>query len=378
MLLGKEIYHNMFHPEMDIYKDYLYINDRFFPIGYFAMEALNVTDESLARLDQYAGAIKTLSTPFLPFARIGSRNDLALLLPELRENISNFIRTLCELPPFESWDAEKEIEKANEYFGDGALKKVLRLGLDGALFFQYIDVTTSAPTAIRDFRTAGRFLEENYLRDLLRRDEPHFATATHKCFHSDEFYDIALAQGMDVEAFSLSPSLRSSCSFAHNPDNESQLIFLDTIAFDSYMNFFVYDLLNGMHHGHAPSKCQNCGRYFLTTDARTPKYCYRKAIQNPHYTCRQYGAMNRQKEKNANHPVFQVYKTRTGTIRKHHQRGKITDEVRREALKVCEELRDRALMDNSFAMKEYLRLMEQDAIYAETDKRLGSGDSHDQ
>lgn len=377
MLLGKEIYHNVFHPEMDIYKDYLYINDRFFPIGYFAMEALNVTDESLALLDRYASAIKALSIPFLPGARKGFRNKLAVILPELRENVTNFIRTLCELPPFKSWNVEKEIEKVNEYFGDGALKKVLRLGLDGAFFFQYIDITTSAPTAIRDFRTAGRFLEENYLRGLPRRDEPNFATATYKCFHSDEFSNIALSQGMDVEAFKLFPSMRSRCSFAHNPDNEDQLIFLDTIAFDSYMDFFVYDLLNGMHHGHAPSKCQNCGRYFLTTDARTPKYCYRKAIQNPHYTCRQYGAMNQQKEKNANHPVFQIYKTRTSTIRKHHQRGKITDDVRQEALKVCEELRDRALLDNSFAMKEYLGLMEQEAVYAEADKRLGGSGSHD-
>lgn len=71
MLLGKEIYHNVFHPEMDIYKDYLYINESFFPIGYFAMEALNVTDESLALLDRYASAIKALSIPFLPGARKG-------------------------------------------------------------------------------------------------------------------------------------------------------------------------------------------------------------------------------------------------------------------------------------------------------------------
>ena len=56
---------------------------------------------------------------------------------------------------------------------------------------------------------------------------------------------------------------------------------------------------------------------------------------------------------------------------------KRADEVRQEALKVCEELRDRALLDNSFAMKEYLRLMEQEAVYAEVDRRLGSSGSHD-
>lgn len=368
----------MFHPEMDIYKDYLYINESFFPTGYFAMEALNISNEAITRLEQYARAIQTVSTPFLPFARIGSKKDLAMLLPELRENITNLIQTLCELPPFRSWNAEDEIAKINEYFSDGALKKVLRLGLDSAYFFQYIDATTSAPAAIRNFRTAGRFLEEHYLRDLPRRDEPNFATAAYRCFHSDEFSDISIAQGMDIEAFTLYPSLRSRCSFARNPDDENQLIFLDTIAFDSYMDFFVYDLLNGMHHGHAPSKCQNCGRCFLTTDARKPKYCNGMAPQNPHYTCRQYGAMNQQKEKNANHPVFQIYKTRTGTIRKHHQRGKITDEERQEAMKVCEELRDRALFDTEFAQGKYLRLMEQDAIYAEAHRRLGNGDTHDE
>lgn len=129
MLLGKEIYHNVFHPEMNIYKDCLYMNERFFPIGYFAMEAMNVTDESLALLDQYASAIQTMSVSFLPFARKGARNELALILPELRENMTKFIRALCELPPFRSWNVEKGIDKVNEYFGDGALKKVLRPGL---------------------------------------------------------------------------------------------------------------------------------------------------------------------------------------------------------------------------------------------------------
>ena len=86
--------------------------------------------------------------------------------------------------------------------------------------------------------------------------------------------------------------------------------------------------------------------------------------------------MNQQKEKNANHPIFQIYKTRTGTIRKHHQRGKISDEERQEAMKVCEELRDQALLDNEFAQSEYLQLMEQDAIYAEVERRLGGG-THD-
>ena len=45
-------------------------------------------------------------------------------------------------------------------------------------------------------------------------------------------------------------------------------------------------------------------------------------------TCRQYGAMMRQKEQNKPHPVYRLFTTRTNTIRKHHQRGKISDELR--------------------------------------------------
>lgn len=47
-------------------------------------------------------------------------------------------------------------------------------------------------------------------------------------------------------------------------------------------------------------------------------------------------------------------------------------------MKVCEELRDRALFDTEFAQGEYLRLMEQDAIYAEMHRRLGNGGTHDE
>ena len=87
-------------------------------------------------------------------------------------------------------------------------------------------------------------------------------------------------------------------------------------------------------------------------------------------TCRQYGAMMRQKESNKDHPVYRVFATRTNTIRKHHQRGKISDELRREALYVAECYRDKALMDEGYSANSYEKDMEQEHIYAEARKRL--------
>ena len=136
------------------------------------------------------------------------------------------------------------------------------------------------------------------------------------------------------------------------------------------IDFYIFDLMNGLHHGHAPSQCQGCGRYFLTTNGHIPKYCDGVAPQDSRYTCRQYGAMMHQKEQNKQHPVYRLFNTRTGTIRKHHQRGKISDDLRREALYLAESYRDKALMDNDYAADGYARDMELEHIYAEAEKRL--------
>ena len=88
--------------------------------------------------------------------------------------------------------------------------------------------------------------------------------------------------------------------------------------------------------------------------------------------------LNQQKEKNANHPIYRIFKTRTNTIRKHQERGKISEELRKAAIALCEELRDKALLDTEFAQEEYPKRMEQEAVYAEARRRLGGDGSCDQ
>ena len=76
-----------------------------------------------------------------------------------------------------------------------------------------------------------------------------------------------------IEPFDANPRLRSSYTFARDPKDEKKMIFVNRVFFSSYMDFYVYDLLNGMHWGHAPSLCECCYKYFLTTDSHKPKYC---------------------------------------------------------------------------------------------------------
>ena len=222
---------------------------------------------------------------------------------------------------------------------------------------------------------AARYFEEGYLRRLKKRTETFFAMAAHDCFNSEWFWDMMRDLPVpDVEPFTITPDLRSSYVFARHPKQEKETVFVNRYFFDHAISFYIFDLMNGLQHGHAPSRCCGCGTYFLTTNGHMPKYCDGIAPQDPRMTCRQYGAMMRQKEQNKQHPVYRLFTTRTNTIRKHHQRGKISDELRNEALYVAESLRDKALMDNDYAANGYAHDMEQEAIYAQAKVRLARED----
>ena len=80
----------------------------------------------------------------------------------------------------------------------------------------------------------------------------------------------------------------------------------------------------------------------------------------------------RQKEQNKQHPIYRLFFTRTNTIRKRHQRGKISDELRREALYVAECYRDKALMDNDYAASDYARDMKQEGRCPSWKQQSGS------
>ena len=101
------------------------------------------------------------------------------------------------------------------------------------------------------------------------------------------------------------------------------------------------------------------------------KYCDGVSPQNPKYTCRQYGALNHQKEQNKNHPIYRLFKTRTNSIRKQHERGQITTELRKTAITLAEAYRDKALFDNAYAANGYVRDMELANLCAEAERRLG-------
>ncbi len=353
---------------LDVWQDKVFYCAREYPAGYFAASVLDISDDELFKTMEASAAV--LAHHQLITA--GSKEQLGELLPSLKAELLRLAELLWRYPPFCFNDKEQERHLIDVMLAPETLNDIARPDSPGRDFFlRYLDAIVRVPAALYHFVYAVRYFEAGYLRRLKKRNETFFAVATHDCFTSEEFWmTMDGLEAPDVERFTSIPELRSAYVFARHPTKGGETIFVNRYFFDSTISFYTFDLINGLHHGHAPSQCHSCGKYFLTTNGHIPKYCDGIAPQDSRYTCRQYGAMMRQKEQNKQHPIYRLFATRTDTIRKHHQRGKISDDLRREALYLAESYRDKALMDNNYAESGYAQDMELEQIYAEAEKRL--------
>lgn len=372
MPLGIRQNNNLQHITLDIWKDQVFLNEKSYPAGYFAANILNQKQETFYSLIHYGGAISYEVEALMK----ANRDAFAKLLPQVRTDVSALLDILWTYPPYCFLDRSGEQEVLDKVFCESMVDVLMDTESPYWDFFiRYLTAAFAIPLGIYHFVVAADYFERGYLSRLKERNETFFAIAAHDCFASDDFWHVMEALPMpEIEKFTVSPVMESSYVFARNPNQKEKMVFVQRVRFHSIMQLYCFDLMNGLHHGHAPCVCQNCEHYFLTRNGHRPKYCGGMAPQDSRLTCRQYGAMMHQKEQNKQHPVYRLFNTRTNTIRKHHQRGKISDELRREALYLAETYRDRALMDNDYAAGDYVHDMEQETLYAQARSRLAQED----
>ncbi|WP_312612164.1 DUF6076 domain-containing protein [Oscillibacter sp.] len=368
MPIGERQTNNMLHLSLDVWRDQVFFHSRAYPAGYFANGIMNAPlDEVNALLDQ-SNRIAAMTRQL----HEAQREELSDLLPEAKRAVSALLDGLRRYPPYCLMSRADENEVLDVIFSDASVNDISKQDSPvREFFFRYLAAAVMIPWGIYNFLCGAWFLELNYLRRLKKRDETHFAVAAHDCFSSESFQkEMRELTHSGYEPFTVMPSLRSSYVFARSPQNKKAMVFVNRVLFDHIIDFYIYDLMNGLHCGHAPSKCLGCGKFFLTTNAHTPKYCDGVSPQNSKYTCRQYGALIRQKEQNENHPVYALFKTRTNTIRKHLERKKISPALRAAAITMAETYRDKALFDNAYAAAGYALDMELANLYAEAERRL--------
>ena len=355
---------------LDKWKDRVYYEGQKFPAGHFAAEILNFAGEVEGPLLDRICAL-TILVNQAACAEASKGGDV---LAELRPQMEDAVSWIYTCPPFcyqekqNRWEEFTLAMDINRFEQDcGTPPEYLPY-----IFLFFSGKVLKILISIYNFCLLAHAFERKHLRKLDRRTESFFAKAAYDCFDKDDTFLCLLEQMPfgDIEEFFSAPRMISDYKYMQEPGNTGEWIAVQRIVCSRLVDFYVFDLMNGLQHGHAPSQCQCCGRYFLTTNGHVPKYCDGIAPQDSQMTCRQYGAMMQQKEQNKQHPIYRLFATRTGTIRKHHQRGKISDDLRREALLVAEIYREKALMDKKYAANGYERDMKQEHVYAEARKRL--------
>ena len=155
--------------------------------------------------------------------------------------------------------------------------------------------------------------------------------------------------------------------------NEETASLVKRMHFVSFVGLFRSDLFEGLSIGHAPKRCRICGKWFLTTNARHTKYCGGFAPNDKyHRTCRQIGNLKgrEQRELADDHPIRQIYATRTNTINRYVKRGTLDADLARQMKKLAKDKMLRAISDVNYAQETYVREMEQDALAAEVKASL--------
>lgn len=371
MPIGDRQTNDLMHLTLDVWQDSVFFNSNVYPAGYFASGIMNAPLDEMHALLDLSNEISVIAQRLYA----ASRSKLLSLLEEAKCMVSALLDGLWRYPPYCLMNRREEDRVLDTLFCAASVNDISRENSPvREFFFRYLSNAVTTAFDIYRFLCAALFLEQDYLRRLRKRDETHFAIALHDCFNSELFQqDMQDLTHSECEPFDLMPTLRSSYIFARSPKNEKETVFVNHTLFERVVDFYMYDLLNGLHCGNAPSKCLNCERFFLTTNAHKPKYCDGVSPQNPKYTCRQYGALMHQKEQNKNHPVYALFRTRTNTIRKHLERKKIPPELREAAITMAEIYRDKALFDNAYAADGYICDMEIANLYAEAKRRLEDG-----
>lgn len=368
MPIGTLQTNNLLHITIDTWQDQVFFNGVTYPAGTFATEVLNIGREVMQSLSAQAGAVSHLVEQLA----LADREQFSALLSQVRIEVTGVLDALWHFPPYSLMDRKAEDEVLETIFSEEALDKLTDLTSEvRRFFFRYLTACFAIPLGIFHFGWACDYFTTDYLSKLNKRNETHFAVAAHDCFNSESFWkEMATLPLPDIETFTVTPQLASSYVFARHPKHKKEMVFVNRLGFERAIDFYVYDLFSGLHYGNAPSQCLNCGRYFLTTNGHRPKYCSGNDPRRPGFTCRQMGAKRHLKESNEDHPIYQLCRTRCGTIRKHEERGKISHEVRVAAIQLATQYRDKALMDRAYATGQYKEDMETDHLYAIAKKEI--------
>lgn len=360
---------------LDFWQDTVIYEDKAFPIGTLACDALNVPTDTIAKMNEQCERINLL------LGMLNAGQDASALFPMAREAALAMLVILSKTPPFSYMDIPKHKERIEKVFtADNALKYVefAIKAATNSLQFEEVPNYADAITLQRYTAVFGHLAYSlgEYQKAMLefaeksdRNEADRTAEGFAKMFGSYFPPEFSITDGNAWMS-----TLNNSVQYVSTiRPGEKAAKLVKRMHYVSFVGMFRSDLFEGLCVGHAPKKCKICGKWFLTTNARHTKYCGNYAPGDKrHRTCRQVGNLKgrEQRELADDHPLKQIYEKRLNTINRYVKRGTLDTDLAEVMKKLAKDKMLRALRNVAYARGDYEKEMEQAALKKEAQKYL--------
>ena len=356
---------------LDFWQDTVIYEGRTLPIGTLACDALNISADTLAQMNEQCQKINLL------LGMLNAGQDASALFPMARVAALEMLDILSKTPPFSYMDIPKHRERIEKVFTvDNALKYVefAIKAATNSLQFEEIQNFTDAMMLQRYTAVFGHLAYslgeyQTAMLDFAEKSDGNEAERTAEGF-AKMFGDYFPPEFSITEGNAWMSTLNNSVQYISviRP-GEKVAKLVKRMHYVSFVGMFRSDLFEGLCVGHAPKKCKICGKWFLTTNARHTKYCGGYAPGDKlHRTCRQIGNLKgrEQRELADDHPVKQIYEKRLNTINRYVKRGTLDADLAEVMKKLAKDKMLRALSNVAYAKGDYEKEIGQAALLNES------------
>lgn len=354
--------------KLDFGREQVIYEGKTYPTGAIAVSALNIDQAMLEQMELSCNALKSFRSAF----NRGKVTDP--LLVSARQAALRILSQMAEMEPFAHYkDAplkkmvDETYTKANVTLATSLARVESNItGLtsqqhNALKMIRLTDVLSNFADAVRILQKHIAPFAEDMMDESCSRTIAGFAYAVRD--HFDE--TITFEEGDCSWTALINVTMQYKTAL---PEGAKVPVIVTSMDFVSLGGLFRADFFEGLRVGHAPKRCANCGRWFLTTNARPTKYCSEVNLTDPyHRTCRQLASQlgAEARECAADHP-YRILKERVRkSIDKRLSRGTLTPELGARMKHLAKGKMERALADPQYAHQRYEAEMTIDALYAE-------------
>ena len=360
---------------LDFRADKSIYNDRTLPAGTLACQALNIPRGRIAKILEHTPPLTALVKD------LNNKTCSIELLEPAKASTHAILSLMQDQPPFCYVDVDIIRETIDELFRPEVFiyypslchinrTQVSEPTYGGLLYLKetfenYVYMLEHLAYSLGQYLDGmTEFAEE--LDTLANRKLDGLARATAKRFPG--------LINFDDESTWMSGS-NESCQYITMKDDNGKPAIGRRNHYQSVVGLLRADLFEGLSVGHAPKKCLNCGRWFLTLDGRHTKYCDGiDPNSKKGESCRSVGNRKRRefREKAGDNHFKRLYATRCDSIRGRVDRGKLDPQIGEIAKYKAKNHLNSAIQDAHYAQAQYETDMELDALIAEA---MADGDN---